>query len=559
MSNKSKTLLDSTEQQFLAARKTKGFIVYFFTLLPVILAIALMLLLLVSVISDTYTWQVVKPNRSSSGQTFDLKKARSWEKVVRLELTSQGKTPKEIEDFFLDGDEIRKFKARYKVELVWVPKSIYGQDSGWRWVVSGSRDKLVDNYDYWQGLRINKDVAGLTSKGESYWNNSSWQQELHAWLEQLPAGTAKCDSDFPDAPKKEFDFTKVESAVGKNHWKNISGQQGLYFGLEQLSVEVAQCNLVAAAVIRGEFNLAQAESKVREILENLEPNATGDLLEHVMSTRYMLKSLTDEKKHREHVATIASNIANSHNLYLNPWFDLGFFTRNNSGRAWLAGLSTALLGTLWVIGLVIIITLPFGVGAALYLEEYAPVNAFSGFLEVNLRNLAGIPSIVYGILGLYVFVRFMKIGPTILAAALTLSLLILPVIIIAAREAIRSVPDSLRQASYGLGATKWQTVRRVVLPNSIAGIVTGVILSVARAIGETAPLLLVGGAGFVTQLPSHPLSSYVVMPTQIYSWIGAPQNAFDHAAAAGIVALLLVLTILYIIAFFIRQHFEHKY
>ena len=509
MSTNPKTLLNSKEQ-FLAARKAKGFAFYFFTLIPVILAIGLMLLLLFSVITDTYTWQVVKPSRSASGQTFALNKARSWEKVAKLELTAQGKTPEEIKAFFLDSEEVRKFRARSKVELVWVPKNIYGQDSGWRWVVSGSRDKLVDNYGYWEGRRINKDLFGVVKNGESYWQDSSWQQELHAWLEQLPA-------------------------------------------------EVDKCDLTAAAIIKGDFNLKEAESKVREVLENLEPKATTNLLEHVISTRYMLRNLTDEKKHREHVVEIADNVTSDHNLYLNPWFDLGFFTRNNSGRAWLAGLSTALLGTLWVIGLVILITLPLGVGAALYLEEYAPANAFSSFLEVNLRNLAGIPSIVYGILGLYVFVRFMKLGPTVLAAALTLSLLILPVIIIAAREAIRGVPDSLRQASYGLGATKWQTVSRVVVPNAVAGIVTGVILSVARAIGETAPLLLVGGAGFITQLPKHPLSSYVVMPTQVYSWIGAPQNAFDHAAAAGIVALLLVLTILYILAFFIRQRFERKY
>ena len=148
------------------------------------------------------------------------------------------------------------------------------------------------------------------------------------------------------------------------------------------------------------------------------------------------------------------------------------------------------------------------------------------------------PSIVYGILGLYAFVRSANLGPSILAAALTLSLLILPVVVIASREAIRAVPDSLRQASYGLGATKWQTVSQIILPNAISGIMTGVILSVARAIGETAPLLLVGGAGFITTLPNSPLSQYAVLPTQIYSWLNAPETSFDHAAAAGIIALL---------------------
>lgn len=438
-----KTLLTSTEKQQLVVRKAKGHIFHFLTLLPIILAILLVLTLLFSVISDTFTWQIVKSSRSASGQTFAVSEANSWEKVVRLELTAQGKTPEEITAFFQDPEEIRKFQARNRIEKVWLPKNIY-EEGGWRWVVRGSRDKLIDNYDYWEGIKINRDLVGFIARAETYWNDTA--------------------------------------------------------------------NDTAA-----------------------------------------------EKKHRQHVAEIADNIARGYNLYLNPWFDFSFINRNNSGKAWLAGLSTALTGSLWVIGLVILITLPLGIGTALYLEEYIPENAFSEFLEINLRNLAGIPSIVYGILGLYVFVRFMGIGPTILAAALTLSLLALPVVIIAAREAIRSVPDSLRQASYGLGATKWQTVSRVILPNAIAGIVTGVILSVARAIGETAPLLLVGGAGFVTQLPKHPLSSYVVMPTQIYSWIGAPQNAFDHTAAAGIVALLIVLTILYIAAFFVRQRFERKF
>ncbi len=504
----SKTLLTSTERQQLAARKARGYVFYFLTLLPVILAILLILVLLFSVISDTFTWQVVKPSRSSSGQTFAVNKARSWEGVVRLELTAQGKTSEEIEAFFQDSDEIRKFRARNRIEKVWVPKNIY-EEGGWRWVVSGSRDKLVDNYGYWEGLNTNEDLAGFTALGEAYWDDRVWKQETLAWLQQLPP-------------------------------------------------EIDRCDLVDSSVI-SKISLPEAEAKVREVLENFEPTATADLLVQVRATRFLLKGLTDEKKHRQHVAEIAGNVANGHNLYLNPWFDFSFLRRNNSGKAWLAGLSTALLGSIWVIGLVILITLPFGVGAAVYLEEYAPENAFSSFLEVNLRNLAGIPSIVYGILGLYVFVRFMSIGPTILAAALTLSLLVLPVVIIAAREAIRSVPDSLRQASYGLGATKWQTTRLVVLPNAITGIVTGIILSLARAIGETAPLLLVGGAGFITQLPKHPLSSYVVMPSQIYSWLGQPQNAFDHAAAAGIIALLIVLIILYVAAFFIRQRFERKY
>ncbi|MEX2534376.1 MAG: phosphate ABC transporter permease PstA [Trueperaceae bacterium] len=246
-------------------------------------------------------------------------------------------------------------------------------------------------------------------------------------------------------------------------------------------------------------------------------------------------------------------------LYLNPWLDASFFNRNASRTPVVAGLRSALAGTLWVIALVILIALPLGIGTAIYLEEYAADNRFTRTIDVNIRNLAGVPSIVYGILGLYVFVRLAGMGPSVLAAALTLALLILPVVVIASREAIRSVPGTLRQASYGLGATKWQTVSRVVLPNAIPGIVTGVILAVARAIGETAPLLLVGAAAFVPYLPDGLLSSYTVIPVQIYSWVGENDPEFRHVASAAILVLLTVLVVLYAIAFYLRRRFERTW
>lgn len=249
-------------------------------------------------------------------------------------------------------------------------------------------------------------------------------------------------------------------------------------------------------------------------------------------------------------------------LYLNPLVDRAFLSRNNSSKPQMAGFRTAIISTLWVIGLVILISTFVGVATAIYLEEYADEGRFSTLLEVNLRNLAGVPSIVYGILGLYVFVRVFQFGQSVIAAALTLSLLILPVVVIAAREAIRSVPDSLRQASYGLGATRWQTVSRVVLPNAVAGIVTGVVLAVARAIGETAPLLLVGGAGFITTIPGGwdvLKDSFSVMPLQIYSYYATPDQAFKEIAAAGIMVLLAILILLYAIAFIVRGRFARKW
>lgn len=256
---------------------------------------------------------------------------------------------------------------------------------------------------------------------------------------------------------------------------------------------------------------------------------------------------------------LREGLAADESMYLNPWLDWSFLQQNASRTPIMAGLRTAFVGSLWVIGLVILIALPLGVGTAVYLEEYASDNNLTRFIDVNIRNLAGVPSIVYGILGLYVFVRMANIGPSVLAAGLTLALLILPVVIIASREAIRSVPGSLRLASFGLGATRWQTVRQVVLPNAVPGIVTGVILSVARAIGETAPLLLVGAAAFVPYLPDGLLSNYTVIPVQIYSWVAENDPEFRHVASAAILVLLVVLVFLYAIAYYLRRRFERTW
>jgi phosphate transport system permease protein len=257
--------------------------------------------------------------------------------------------------------------------------------------------------------------------------------------------------------------------------------------------------------------------------------------------------------------TILANLKAGEEYRLNPWLDAAFITKNASRTPLMAGLGNALIGTLWVIGLVILVSLPIGLGAAIYLEEYAPDNRLTRFIELNIRNLAGVPSIVYGILGLYAFVRIFGFGPTVLSASLTLALLILPVVIIASREAIKAVPPSLREASYGLGASKWQTVSRVVMPNAVAGITTGMILASARAIGETAPLLMVGAAAFIPRPPSGPLSTYTVVPIQIYSWVSENDAAFANVASAGILVLLAVLLVLYGAAFYLRRRFERSW
>jgi phosphate transport system permease protein len=218
----------------------------------------------------------------------------------------------------------------------------------------------------------------------------------------------------------------------------------------------------------------------------------------------------------------------------------------------------ALYGTLWVISLTILIAFPIGVGAAIYLEEYAPKNRWTRILQVNISNLAGVPSVVYGLLGLGVFVELMNIGRVVLAGALTMALLSLPVIIIAGQEALRAVPLSLRQAAYGVGATRWQVVRHHVLPAAMPGILTGTILSISRAIGETAPLLVVGAALFLTSKPSGVFDSYSALPIQIYQWTSRPQEEFRVVAAAGIIVLLIMLLLMNSIAIVLRQRFSNK-
>ncbi|MDP2498680.1 MAG: phosphate ABC transporter permease PstA [Candidatus Palauibacterales bacterium] len=240
------------------------------------------------------------------------------------------------------------------------------------------------------------------------------------------------------------------------------------------------------------------------------------------------------------------------------WVDWSFLTSYPSRFPEQAGIRAALLGTLWMMGLVALISFPLGVGAAIYLEEYAPSNWFTRTLQMNISNLAAVPSVVYGILGLAVFVRFMALGQSVLAGALTLSLLILPVTIIAAQEAIRAVPGSLRQASYGIGATKWQTIRHQVLPVALPGILTGTILSLSRAIGETAPVLLVGAVTFIAFDPEGPLDQFTVLPIQIFNWAARPEEQFHAVAAGAILVLLVILLAMNATAIYLRNRYRQE-
>ena len=247
------------------------------------------------------------------------------------------------------------------------------------------------------------------------------------------------------------------------------------------------------------------------------------------------------------------------------WLTLDFLTYPPSrfpenylpgGRG--AGIYPALVGSIFLIVLTAIFTVFLGVGAAIYLEEYAPDNRITRFIEANIANLAGVPSIVYGLLGLAIFVRAVGLGSSLLAGALTLTLLILPIVIVAAQEAIRAVPDSRRQAAYGVGATKWEVTRDVVLPAAVPGIMTGTILSLSRAIGETAPILMVGAATSMFVPPDSLSSPFAAMPMQIFDWARLPQAEFQHIAAAGSIVLLSVLLLMNATAILIRNKYDTK-
>ena len=221
-----------------------------------------------------------------------------------------------------------------------------------------------------------------------------------------------------------------------------------------------------------------------------------------------------------------------------------------------AGIKAALWGTIWMMGLTAVFAVPLGLGAAIYLEEYAGRNWFTRVVQVNIANLAGVPSIVYGLLGLALFVRALELQRSVLAGALTMALLVLPIIIIAAQEALRAVPSSIREAAYALGATRSQVVFRQVVPGALPGMLTGIILALSRAIGETAPLIMIGALLFVPFTPAGPLDRFTVLPIQIFNWASRPQKEFQENAAAGIIVLLAVLLTMNAVAIVLRNRFQ---
>lgn len=241
-----------------------------------------------------------------------------------------------------------------------------------------------------------------------------------------------------------------------------------------------------------------------------------------------------------------------------PLLGADFLTSMSSSDPENSGFLPAILGSLWLLMIVIVVAVPLGIGAAVYLEEYAGDNWLNRLVEINISNLAGVPSIIYGLLGLGVFVYILGFGRSLLTGGLILSLLILPVIIIATREAVRSVPTAVREGAYALGATKWETIRYHVLPQALPGALTGSILALSRAIGETAPLIAIGAVPFMTFLPDGLLSRFTAMPIQIYNWTSLPQVEFRNLAAAGIVVLMGVLLLANSGAILLRNKFQRR-
>lgn len=236
-----------------------------------------------------------------------------------------------------------------------------------------------------------------------------------------------------------------------------------------------------------------------------------------------------------------------------------FLTSYPSRKPEQAGILSAWVGTVWIMVTTGLLAIPLGIASGIYLEEYAPKGRLTDIIEINIANLAGVPSVIYGILGLGIFVRFFDLDRSVLAGGMTLALLILPVIILATREAIRAVPSSIREASYALGATKWQTVRQQILPASIGNILTGIILAMSRAIGETAPLITLGALTYIPFLPTSLKDPFTVLPIQIFNWVSRPQKGFLTDAAAGIIVLLAITLLMNSTAIYLRHKNQKRW
>lgn len=333
-------------------------------------------------------------------------------------------------------------------------------------------------------------------------------------------------------------------------------------------VEILEANISAGLMRRYENDMPFTE-RSRENVHDL-------ILERVVEPQVQVTwGLFDSIFARGSVFSEAEERFPGSEVYFRSWLTTSFISKSQSSEPLRAGVRTAIFGSLWVVAITILFSFPIGVGAAIYLEEYAQKERLlNRLIQTNINNLAGVPSIIYGMLGLAIFVRILEVftsgaflgigdqsttnGRTIVSAGLTLGLLILPLIIINGQEAIRAVPNSLRQAGFGLGATHWQVIWHHVLPSAMPGVLTGTILAVSRAVGETAPLVVVGASTFIALDPSGPFSKFTVLPIQIYQWTSRPQDEFRNLAAAAILVLLILLLSLNASAVLLRNRFDRS-
>lgn len=343
--------------------------------------------------------------------------------------------------------------------------------------------------------------------------------------------------------------------------------------IEELDQETL-ITIIEENVSKGKFRQLEREQPLIErTWEEVYQVVIDDVVQpnDIVGTWPLVESLTRKEE-------IVAEVKQEHpqaTVKFTSWLNPQFVTSPQSSDVLKAGVRTAMLGTLLIIAITIVIALPIGIGAAIYLEEYASDTWINRTIQTNINNLAGVPSIIYGMLGLAIFVRAMEPitsgavfgftdpttanGRTILSAGLTLSLLVLPVLIINVQEAIRAVPNSLREGAYGLGATKWQTIWHHVLPNAMPGILTGAILSISRAIGETAPLVVIGAATYITFDPDGPFSKFTTLPIQIYQWTSRAQGEYHNIAAAAILVLLTLLLSLNATAILLRNRYSRRY
>jgi phosphate transport system permease protein len=407
-----------------------------------------------------------------------------------------------------------------------------------------------------EGADINRNIAARRLRG------AIWQA---IFVSSLIIGLLALATLIYTIVDETFGYIAVQTKIDPEELEELTDGRPLEELSKEELIEILRANVSAGLFRRFDRDEPFSERSKESVLQLVEERVVG---REVVAAYKLTESLLERERIE---ATVRERFPRAE-LEFHSWINREFLTRPMSSVPILAGVGNAILGSLWVIAITMLLAIPIGILGGVYLEEYASDTWYYRLIETNINNLAGVPSIIYGILGLAVFVRALESftsgamfgvtdsnGRTILSAGLTMALLVLPLMIINAREAIRAVPQSLRQASYGLGATKWQTVWHHVLPNALPGILTGTILSVSRAMGETAPLIVIGASTFVVFFPDSVFDKFTVIPIQIYNWTSQPGAQFRSIAAAAIIVLLVTLLALNATAILLRNRLRRNY